>query len=259
MKIHSAIQPLLGSSFLLLSACVVGPSYRVPEQALVNAPAAKGEFVNSADRALSGAPLSPYWWRLYSNPRLDALVEEALAANTSLRMADANLEHSRALLSEAKTLRQPSVAIGGSVERAQLAGEQYLLPITPPRSTYYQTELTVGYDLDLFGGIRRGIEAAAADDEAVEAARDLVRVNVAAETTRAYADACGIGLQLVAANKSLALQQQSLSLTERLFQGGRTIDLDVTRARQLVDQLTTGIPSLEAGRRNALYRLATLT
>jgi outer membrane protein, multidrug efflux system len=259
MRIRTANQALLGVSLLLLSACMVGPNYRVPEQALVNAPAAKGGFIESADPGLSTAPLPPNWWRLYSNPKLDALVEEALSANTDLRMANANLEHSRALLREAKTLRQPSVAVAGSVEYAQLAGQQYLQPITPPRSTYYDTELAVGYDLDLFGGIRRGIEAATANDEAVRAARDLVRVNVAAETARAYAGACGLGLQLLAAQKSLALQRQSLQLTKELMQRGRAIDLDVTRSQELVDQLTTSIPSLEAGRRNALYRLATLT
>lgn len=259
MRTRIATPALPGASVLLLSACMVGPDYRVPEHAMVNAVAAKGSFVASSDPAVSEAPLQPNWWRLYSDPRLDALVQEALSANTNLRMADANLERSRALLREAKTLRQPSVAVGGSVEHAQLAGEQYLLPITPPRSNYYDTELTVGYDLDLFGGIRRGIEAAKADDEAVEAARDLVRVNVAAETARAYAGACGLGLQLVAAKKSVALQRESLELTKELLHRGRAIDLDVTRSQQLVDQLTTNIPGLEAGRRNALYRLATLT
>jgi NodT family efflux transporter outer membrane factor (OMF) lipoprotein len=259
MRIRTATWTLLVSSVPLLSACMVGPNYRVPDQAMVNAPAAKRAFVERADPALSEASLPPQWWRLYSNARLDALVEEALSTNTDLRMANANLERSRALLREAKTLRQPGVAIGGSVEYAQLAGQQYLLPITPPRNTYYETELTVGYDLDLFGGIRRGIEAATADDEAVEAARDLVRVNVAAETARAYAGACGFGLQLLAAEKSLALQRQSLELTKELLQRGRAIDLDVTRSQQLVDQLTISIPGLEASRHNALYRLATLT
>jgi NodT family efflux transporter outer membrane factor (OMF) lipoprotein len=259
MSTRTVALTLLSTSLVLLSACTVGPDYRVPERAFVKAPAANGAFIESADPAVSEAPLPTHWWRLYSNPRLDAFVEEALSANADLRMADANLERSRALLREAKTLRQPSVAIGGSVERAQLAGEQYLLPITPPRDTYYNTELTVGYDLDLFGGIRRGIEAATANDEAVQAARDLVRVNVAAETARAYAGACGIGLQLLAAKKSLALQRQSLELTRELLRDGRAIDLDVTRSRQLVDQLTTSIPGLEAGRRNALYRLAALT
>jgi hypothetical protein len=258
MRIQTVSRTLLGTS-LLLSACMVGPNYRVPEHALVNAPASKGAFVERSDPALSEAPLPRNWWRLYSDARLDALVKEALAANTDLRMADANLDHSRALLREAKTLRQPSVAARGSVEYAQLAGQQYLQPITPPRSTYYDSELTVGYDLDLFGGIRRGIEAATANDEAAEAARDLVRLNVAAETARAYAGACGLGLQLLAAKKSLALQRQSLELTQELLRGGRAIDLDVTRSQQLVDELTTSIPSLEAGQRNALYRLATLT
>jgi len=243
----------------LISGCMVGPDYHLPESAVINSSAAQQDFVSSADPALSRAAVPESWWHLYEDRRLDGWVEEALKSNTDLRKADANLERSHAALREARTLRQPSVGVTGGVQYAQLAGEQYLLPITLPRDKYYDTGLTVSYDLDLFGGIRRGIEAARADDEAVEAARNLVRVNVAAETIRAYADACGAGLQLEAAVRSLTFQQQSLDLTERLFQGGRTIDLDVTRARQLVDQQRGLIPTYEAARRNALFRLATLT
>ena len=247
-----------GAGAVLLNGCVVGPSYHLPEKALVNSTDAHGAFVEGQDPELSGAPLPPNWWRLYDDPKLDALVAEALASNVDLRKATANLERSRAALRAVQVLRQPSVAVQGDVERAQLAGEQYLLPLTPPQDTYYDIGVTVGYDLDLFGGIRRGIEAAKANDEAVAAARDLVRVNVAAETARAYADACGAGLQFLAAKKSLLLQQESLKLTEQLRQGGRAMDLDVTRSRQLADQLTEVLPVLEGARRNALYRLATL-
>jgi len=250
---------LAALSIIAIDACTVGPNYKVPDHALVNVPAAKSAFLASTDPAVTAEALPPYWWRLYNDRKLDALVQQALTANTDLRMADANLERSKALLREAKTLRQPSVALAGSLAYAQLAGEQYLLPITPPISTYYESEVTVGYDLDLFGGIRRGIEAARANDEAVAAARDLVRVNVAAETARAYADACGAGLQLDAAQRSLVLQRKSLDLTRGLMRGGRAIDLDVTRSQQLVDELTAVIPSLEAGRRNALYRLTMLS
>jgi outer membrane protein, multidrug efflux system len=256
---HSRFLLLSSACTVLTSGCMVGPSYHVPPSALINSSAARQPFVTSGNPALSGAPLPDAWWHLYEDRRLDGWVEEALKSNTDLRKADANLERSRAALKETQALRQPSVAVNAGVQYAQLAGEQYLQPITPPRSTYYDTGLTVGYDLDLFGGIRRGIEAARADDEAVEAARDLVRVNVAAETIRAYVDACGAGMQLEAAVRVLSVQQQSLALTERLFQGGRAIDLDVTRARQLVDQQTGVIPSLEAARRNALFRLATMT
>jgi NodT family efflux transporter outer membrane factor (OMF) lipoprotein len=260
MKAYPGCGLLLSSACaVLISGCMVGPSYHVPEAALINSPPAQQRFVASGDSALSDTPVPQAWWHLYEDGRLDGWVEEALRSNTDLRQADANLERSRAALKGAQALRQPSVAVKAGVQYAQLAGEQYLQPITPPRSTYYDTELTVSYDLDLFGGIRRGIEAARADDEAVEAARDLVRVNVAAETIHAYVDACGAGMQLAAALRVLSVQQQSLALTERLFQGGRAVDLDVTRARQLVDQQTGVIPSLEAARRNALFRLATLT
>jgi outer membrane protein, multidrug efflux system len=250
---------LAALSLMLIDACTVGPNYKVPDHAWVNAPAATGPFLASADPALSTAALPTKWWRLYDDSKLDTLVQRALTTNTDLRVADANLEQSDALLREAKTLRQPGVAVAGSLAYAQLAGEQYLLPITPPRSTYYQTEVTIGYDLDLFGRIRRGIEAAQANDEAVQAARDLARVNVAAETARAYAEVCGTGLQLEAAQRSLELQKRSLALTEHLMSGGRAIDLEVTRSQQFVDELTAEVPALRAGQRNALYRLATLT
>lgn len=243
----------------LISGCMVGPDYHLPQSAVINSSAARQDFVSSGDPTLSKAAVPESWWHLYEDRRLDGWVEEALRSNADLRKANANLERSRAALREARTRRQPSVGVSGGVQYAQLAGEQYLLPVTLPRDKYYDTELTVSYDLDLFGGIRRGIEAARADDEAVEAARDLVRVNIAAETIRAYADACGAGLQLEAAVRALTFQQQSLDLTERLFQGGRTSDLDVTRARQLADQQRGLIPTYEAARRNALFRLATLT
>jgi outer membrane protein, multidrug efflux system len=245
---------------MALSACTVGPNYRIPDRAVVNSPDANGAFVAHPDqRALTTTPLPLNWWRLYDDHRLDQLVQQALAANTDLRMANANLERSQALLREAKTARQPGLAIQGGMQHGQLSGEQFLQRVTPPVNTYYDVEATLAYDLDLFGAIRRGIEAASAEDEAVEAARDLVRVNVAAETARAYANACGAGLQLAAARKSLDLQHQSLAITQRLLAGGRAIDLDVMRSRQQVDQLASIIPSLEASRRNAVYRLTTLT
>lgn len=244
---------------VLIAGCRVGPEYRRPDSALINAEKARGSFVGVGDTALSQDQSPDDWWQLYDDPRVNGWVREALSSNTDLRQAEANLARSRASVREARAARQPSVPVTAGVQYAQLAGEKYLQPITPPRDTYYDTELTVAYDLDLFGGIRRGIEAAEANDQAVEAARDLVRVNVVAETLRAYADACGAGQQLTAAQRTLRIQTESLGLTQRLYQGGRATRLDVTRIRQLVDQQTGTLPPLEAARRNALFRLATLS
>jgi NodT family efflux transporter outer membrane factor (OMF) lipoprotein len=254
----TAVVALLSTA--TLSACTtVGPNYNLPAQALINAPAAQGAFVGAGGKAVVQAPLPDHWWRLYQSPDLDRLITEAFAANTDLRVAEANLERSRALVKEAEAARQPDVAFGASAARAQLSAEQYLETAQLPQFNLYEVDITASYQLDLFGGIRRGVEAAKADDEAVEAARDLVRVTVAGEVAKAYVDVCSAGDQLAAARASLALQQQSLALTQRLAKGGRATRLDLTRSQGQIDQFRANIPALEAARRNALYRLATLT
>jgi NodT family efflux transporter outer membrane factor (OMF) lipoprotein len=103
------------------------------------------------------------------------------------------------------------------------------------------------------------VEAAKAEDEAAQAARDLVRVSVAADVARAYVDVCAAGDQLTTARASLALQQRSLGLTRVLVGAGRGTRLDMTRSQGQIDQFRASIPSLQAAQRNALYRLATLT
>jgi len=242
-----------------LAGCAVGPDYHLPKQAAFNALAAQGAFVGSKrNPRVIDTPLPPDWWRLYDSPELDRLVLGALTANTDLRLAEANLERSRALVELAKTQQQPNVSFNGGVERAQLSAEQYLFAGTLPQFYLYDVNLTASYEVDLFGRIRRGIEAAEADDAAVEAARDWVRVAVAANVARAYADACGAGDELVTARQSLALQEKSLAFTRRLFVGGRATHLDTSRSQALVDQLRSTIPAFVARQRNALYRLATL-
>ena len=93
----------------------------------------------------------------------------------------------------------------------------------------------------------------------VQAAFDLSRISVAAETTRAYADACAAGSQLEVARRSVALQQRTFDLTRRLVQGGRGTALETGQAAQLLEQTRAQLPTLEANRRTALYRLSVLT
>ena len=249
------------AALLAAAACApVGPNYRLPDKALINAPEAQGRFVGAKGAAaVAETALPPHWWRLYQSADLDRLVTEALAANTDLRVAEANLQRSRALVTSAKAAGEPNIGFDAEVARAQLSAEQYLSPEPVPVTNLYDIGFSASYQLDLFGRIRRGVEAAKADDEAVEAARDLVRVTVAADVARAYLEVCGAGDQLAAAQASLALQQKSLHLTQRLIQDGRGTRLDLTRSQGQIDLFRASIPALEAARRNALYKLATLT
>ncbi len=243
-----------------LAGCTVGPDYLLPKEATVNAPAAQGSFAGvRGNPAVQAEALPAGWWRLYRSPDLDRLVTTALAENTDLRVADANLERSRAMVDLVKTQQQPDVAFGGAYERAQFSAQQYLTTANLPPYNVYDVSLSASYDPDLFGRIRRGIEAAEADDDAVEAARDWVRVAVAADVTRAYLEVCSAGDELAVARHSVDLQRQSLALTHQLETAGRKTSLDVTRSQALADQLQSTIPAIEARQRNALYRLATLT
>lgn len=238
-----------------LSGCAVGPSHVSP---VAKAPA-QGALVGSTPAAFVPAEPPAQWWKLFNAPALDALVAEALTNNTDLRVADANLREARSRLRETRNARLPSTDIGASAGYGQVAGSTVGANGNGPRGETYDFGLDVGYQLDLFGRISRAIEAGRADMEAVQAAYDLARITVAAETTRAYVDACANGQQLAVARETLRVQEQTFDLTRRLFEGGRGTALDTSRAGALLEQTRADIPTLEAERQAALYRLAVLT
>lgn len=205
-------------------------------------------------------PLPVYWWRLYQDPRLDDLVRQALARNTDLRLAMANLERHQALFQEASSSQNPTLSANAEPYYGHPSGLSVLAPGTVPDNAWrYDGGLSLSYQWDLFGQIQRALEAASADSEAALAALDLVKINVAANTTRAYADLCATGLRLMTTRHSIELQQRSVDLTRRLLQAGRTGELDTVRARAQLQQLNATLPPLEARRQNSLYQLATLT
>ncbi|WP_341889359.1 TolC family protein [Variovorax sp. YR752] len=241
-----------------LAACAaVGPDYQQPPEALASQPAAGKPF---AEAPANAAPLPAHWWRLYHDPLLDRLVTQALAHNTDLRQAVANLERERAIETEVAGAKYPTVGVNGGPSFGHVSGLSLLQKgYEPPNTFNYSAGASLSYQVDLFGQIRRAIEASAANSQAAEAALDLVRVNVAAGTARAYAEACSAGLRLQIAQKSVALQQDAVNVTERLQRAGRAGAIDAGRARAQLAQLDAALPPLKAQRQGALYRLATLT
>ncbi|WP_420140082.1 efflux transporter outer membrane subunit [Sphingomonas sp.] len=239
---------------LALAGCVAGPDYQLPDRAVVNAPAAQGRFDSGTAPVFRQAPLPDHWWGLYDDARLDALVGQALAANADLRVADANLRRAEAIVREAETARRVATSAGGGATLARPSGTGGALPGT----VGYDLGFSLAYPLDLAGQIRRGIEAAQADAEAVQAARDDVRVTVAAATTRVYAAACAANQTLAANQRIVALQRQTLDVTRRLFRGGRGTAFDVTRAQTALEQSQAQTPPILAARQAALYQLGAL-
>jgi len=247
------------ASMLALGGCMtVGPDYKLPEGAAVNAPYVNAPIEGAADAPVTQGTAPSKWWRLYDDPALDELVSEALISNADLRVAAANLARSRAEVEFAN--RQGGFSSKSSVafQRAQESAEQYLLTEKLPVVNEGALELSVSYEFDLFGKLKRGIEAAVADDEAVEAASDLARITVVADVVRAYVESCSAAEELSIAQKSLELQRERVRLTTRLRNAGRGNQSEVTRGQTQSETLAADIPRYVARRRVAQYRLAML-
>ena len=236
----------------LLTACAVGPTYRAPE----TSPSANGGFVSAGPASAAAQPLPPSWWRLYQDPVLDRLVGEALTANTDLRVAAANLTYAQGLLDEARAGRFPTTTVtaGGTESRSSLQALR-----GKPASFVYSAGFTAAYQVDLFGRVRRTIEAARADAEGAAATVDAVRVTVAAQTAGAYADACGYGEQLAVARHSLDLTQNSFDHSMIRRNAGALSDFDIDRDRVTLELAKAAVPPLESAHRAALLSLAALT
>jgi NodT family efflux transporter outer membrane factor (OMF) lipoprotein len=245
-----------------LSACTtVGPDYRVPADAVAQRPAASAAFLGAEDNAaFLDAAVPGRWWQLYDDPTLNGLVAKALAANTDLRVAAANLERADAVVREAQAQTRPGATLSASPTFGHVSGVQELAPdYRPPSQWSYSGSAGISYQVDLVGQIRRTIEAAGADRDAAQAAYDATRAAVAAQTTRAYTTACAAGMQLQSAQHSVDVQAESVHAAEQLQRLGRGTTLDVTRARSQLEQLRANLPPLQAQRRTALFQLATLT
>lgn len=242
------------SASVLVSACAVGP--KAPEPTLP--PQGSGAFIHTATPQVDAtAPARDDWWRLYDDPSLDTLIGQALAENRDLAAAAANLRMVRASLSEARSGRLPTTGLSAAAQRSREAD-----PTATARQAeadVYDAGLDVAYEIDLFGRVESAIRAARADAAAAEAALDIVRVTVAAETARAYADACSANAQIAVAERTVSLQAETAQLTRRLLDLGRGTGLDSARADTALQSTRASLPPLLAQRDAALYRLAVLT
>ena len=237
----------------LAAGCASGPDYRRPETA---APAT-GAFVTQAPQFDPAAPLPDDWWRLYDDPVLDDLIARAFAANTDLRAASANLARARAVVDETRAGRWPLATLSGG---ANYSDDNQTNQGQGGGSAQFSQNggLSVSWELDLFGRVARAVEGARADAQAVEAARDAVRVTVAAETTRAYLDACAGAYALTVARESVRASDETLRIVTAQERAGSVGRFDVERSAAATATARAAIPQFEGQRQVALFELAAL-
>ena len=249
----------------LLGGCVVGPNYQRPAPQR----ATTGAFVDPGTAKVDVSAPTGAWWHLFDDPVLDRLVGDALAYNTDVRVASANLQRARAILSEAQGARLPTTDVSASYRRQRygLASAVTQGSVVDPTAgapshytfDYFTAGFDASYEIDLFGRVTRSIQAARADTAASAAALDAARISVAAETARSYGQACAYANQAEVARETARLQDRTLSLTQRLLDAGRGTRREVDQAVVLTENARAQVPTFEAERRAALYALAALT
>ena len=246
---------LVGAAFM--TGCTLGPTHRLPAVL----PQAAGAFVSESSTVDPTRDPPDAWWRLYDDDVLARFVAEALIANSDLRVAVANLALSQAVLREVRAGRYPTTQISaGAVYGRNLIADSVAAAFHghAEDQTTSLGGLDVSYEIDLYGRVARSIEAANADTQAIEAARDAIRVAVAAETTRAYASARNASRELAVAQRSLDIANEAVAIVGRQAAAGAASEFDLARVQVLADQARAVIPVFEGRRRAALFELAVL-
>lgn len=234
-----------------LSGCGAGTVARVP----TSLPAAKAEFVEADAPRVVRSELPEQWWRLFDDAELDAHVARALAANADLRVAVANLETARASARLAEAARLPATVIesGAGPDRADKQPSTSSVP-----KSSYDLGATLAYEVDLFGRVGAGVRAARADVAASAALMDAARIAVVGDTVAAYVDFCAAVRNQALNEELVAAHERSLQLVSQQFVQGDVSPLEVAQARTAMERARAALPTLQADRRRALFRLATL-
>jgi NodT family efflux transporter outer membrane factor (OMF) lipoprotein len=240
---------------LVIAGCAVGPTYR---QAEPNAPASWGRLEKTATPVADAGARGDLgqWWRRLNDPILSELVDEAQRQSLDLRKARARLRETRARLGLATAGRYPSVEASASAGRSgSVAG-------STGAGTVAGNQFSAGFDasweIDVFGGVRRGVEAAQADQESAQASLDDVRVSLVAEVAKDYVEVRSFQIRLDIARTNLARQSETSELTLLRAKAGLVNSQDVEQARSNREQTLAQIPSLEISLAEAEHSLDAL-
>jgi len=237
---------------LLTAACAVGPNYEEPKAAVADG------FGNSANAVFSADDARAHFWTDLGDDTLTQLVDDALIANHDLRIALARFTEARALRRQATFDLYPTVTAGGGYTKQKVSTDQ-VFPGVPRESELYDAGFDAFWELDLFGRVRRNIEASRAEVQGAEANLHDAQVLVTAEVSRTYFELRGQQNQLAVARRNVDNQQNTLDLTTHLLDAGRGTELDTSRAQAQLSSTLSTIAPLEASVARSIHRLSVLT
>jgi outer membrane protein, multidrug efflux system len=242
---------------LMVAGCTVGPQYRPPE---VVVPAAWNQ-AQQAGIDTRSAGLAR-WWTEFNDPLLNTLVERAAQSNLDLRLAEARIRESRALRAVTAAGQWPALETSGSYTRSRASENAFSSGRDGSSSLgvngaqdFFRAGFDASWELDVFGGVRRSVEAADASVDASVEERRQTLVTLLGDVARNYIDLRGFQRRLAVARSNLQAQQETLELTRVRFEAGLSSDLEVAQAEGQVNRIAAEIPVLESGAKQSGHRL----
>jgi multidrug efflux system outer membrane protein len=223
---------------LALSGCRVGPGYERPElprHESFRTPA--GDSLDAADKA---------WWTGFSDGVLDDLIAEALRENPDIRIAASRVEEFAARIGITRSAAFPQIDSDGSGGRAQQSREIGVGAAGGPRiADFFEANLNVGWELDVFGRIRRATDAAVADTIAAEEVRRGVILTLVSSVATSYIGLRSLDEQLAIARRVLDTRRETVRLFELQFEKGVISRLELAQIRSELERTAATIPALE--------------
>jgi NodT family efflux transporter outer membrane factor (OMF) lipoprotein len=227
-----------------VGGCLVGPDYIPYEMEVSKTWSDTAKVHGGVD------PNMAAWWASFNDPTLTSLIERALVSNLDMQQAKSRIRQARATKWSVEGGLWPTVDVTGSQSRSRTSAGA--------KSNLYKTGLDAGWELDIFGGQRRDIEAAGADVQAaVEDLRD-VWVTLAAEIALNYIELRGYQQEIVILQRNLVTQRKTAELTRTRFQGGFVGKLDAVNADAQVASTSAQLPPLESSVQQTIHTLGVL-
>jgi NodT family efflux transporter outer membrane factor (OMF) lipoprotein len=246
-------------------ACAVGPNYVRPsapvppqykELPLSQAtPTGQWKEAQPSDAAQRGK-----WWELFGDPELNALEEQVAISNQSIAQAEAQFRGARALARVARASLFPNLGVGPSVTRSSGVVQTSAKPTSgpPPTVTAYEVPVDLAWEADVFGGIRRNLEAGVAGAQASAAQLEAVRLAIQAELAVDYFALRGVDGQRQLLDSTVAGYQAALQLTENQYKQGVVSGVDVAQAQTQLETTRAQATDLGVSRTQLEHAIAVL-
>ena len=237
----------------------MGPDFKRPEAP--TAPKYLPQSVRLESQTLKpGRDLPSDWWRLFDSPGLNALLERALANNPDLAAAKATLAQARELAIAQESALLPALDGQGYVRRQQVSGAQFGSPSRGSTLfSVYNVAINASYTIDVFGGIRRQIEAKAAEAEAQRYEMEAARLTLISNVTTTAIQEALLREKLAVTEAVMASQQQQLEILEKQFRLGGVPLSAVLAQQSLLTQTQAGVPDLQQQFEQTRHRLTVLS